>query len=335
MNNLRKQASKQANKPLTKEKTDCLKGVLAIAVLIHHLYQSSGMLRGTICGYILQAVGCWTVAEFFFLSGHGLTVSYHKKGEPYIKQFVKSRIIPFYIVEILLTGIYMVRNCVLSENLSKKIIIQSFLFGDTVIDGGWYLQMQLVLYILWFLVYKISVRDGLKQRMILAGILIICFAMNVLGYTITWYGGIVSFYLGALWAEHEKNITLFLSERINWIGCLILSGIVFNIMYVCGRLLVNYKIGVIAHIISMTAFAICATTFACKTSVECKLTRFLGKISFEIYGIQFLFLDIYRRSKIYSNSIGIYILLVIISTVATAWVLHPVTEKVYHRCRSH
>ena len=37
--------------------SNCLKGIFAICVLIHHLYQGSGLLHDTVIGGVLQAFG--------------------------------------------------------------------------------------------------------------------------------------------------------------------------------------------------------------------------------------------------------------------------------------
>jgi peptidoglycan/LPS O-acetylase OafA/YrhL len=51
--------------------SNCLKGIFAICVLIHHLYQGSGLLHDTVIGGVLQAFGYLSVACFFFISDKG------------------------------------------------------------------------------------------------------------------------------------------------------------------------------------------------------------------------------------------------------------------------
>ena len=305
--------------------------MLAAGVLIHHLYQASGLLRETAIGYTLQAFGYWMVADFFFLSGYGLTISYQNKGIRYTNHFVKNRILPFYMVEALLIIIYAAKDYICTGTFRLKLILQSFLFGGTIIGGGWYLQMQLLLYILWFLVYRTSISNALKRKVVLICILTLCVGMNVLDYAITWYGGILLFYLGILWAENKEKVKSLIDKWASWIICLFLSAAIFFSMYVFSRIFADSEIGVVAHIVSMVAFSVCITSFVCKISLNCNFTRFLGSISFEIYATQFLFLDIFRRSQIYNSNIGGYILCVVVSTVITSLLLHPIVEKIYYR----
>lgn len=51
---------------LSKNNSDCIKGLFALCVLLHHIYQGSGLFRGSILGMGLQALGYLSVAMFFF-----------------------------------------------------------------------------------------------------------------------------------------------------------------------------------------------------------------------------------------------------------------------------
>lgn len=65
---------------LSKENTKALKGIFAVFVLWHHLYQYSALITGTVIGIVFQAMGYLSVGMFFFLSGYGLTTSYRNRG---------------------------------------------------------------------------------------------------------------------------------------------------------------------------------------------------------------------------------------------------------------
>lgn len=328
MDNLDRQTDR-----LSKENTDCLKGILAACVLSHHLFQYSGQLRGTAAGTILQAMGYLAVSEFLFLSGYGLTISYKKRGAIYVLQFAKNRILPFYIVDILLIALYTVKNYVVWGQFQGGLIIQSFLFGNTIVGGGWYLQVQLLLYILWFFIYKSAVAEQAKRRLMLTIILVICFAMNFGGYGTTWYEGIPAFYIGILWAEYRDTIDICLNRWISWFACIIVSGGFFCGTFLCSHLLLNENAQIMTKMLSAVAFVICLTTCLYKMPVNCKLTKDLGKNSFEIYVTQFLFLDAFQKTAV-CRSIKIYVLCVAMATALTASILRPICEAIYCRCKS-
>lgn len=85
-------------KYLSKEQTDCLKGLFAILVLVHHLYQHSGLISNLYLGVLFNSLGYFAVAIFLFLSGFDLEISYKKNGQEYLRGFVRSKIIPFDVV---------------------------------------------------------------------------------------------------------------------------------------------------------------------------------------------------------------------------------------------
>ncbi len=139
---------------LTLAKTNALKGLFAIMVLLHHIGQNTTFLNGTFADMIVETLGYLSVSMFLFLSGYGLSVSHKLKGENYIKTFPKNKILPFYIQNLILIAIYFIFWQIIGETLSTRRIVLSFFFGHTVIKYGWYIQTTLLLYILFFVAFK-------------------------------------------------------------------------------------------------------------------------------------------------------------------------------------
>lgn len=66
---------------LAKQTSISLKGVLALMILIHHIYQQT--LFGSsslLIDYVLRSFGYWGVSAFFMLSGYGLMFSLRNGG---------------------------------------------------------------------------------------------------------------------------------------------------------------------------------------------------------------------------------------------------------------
>ncbi len=65
----------------SREKTECLKGWLAIGVLAHHLFQRTDLIpANSLLGFLFGSLGIYCVSMFFFISGYGLMASYSKNG---------------------------------------------------------------------------------------------------------------------------------------------------------------------------------------------------------------------------------------------------------------
>lgn len=92
-----------------------------LAVLSHHLYQKNGLFERTIVAVYLQAFGFLAVAEFFFLSGYGLTKSYKAQEKAYLNRFLQQRVLPYYSVMVLLVFVYGIEKIFLGIALDKKM----------------------------------------------------------------------------------------------------------------------------------------------------------------------------------------------------------------------
>lgn len=61
--------------------TQNLKGILAVGVLLHHIYQKTDIiLHESVSGFLFQSLGYYCVSLFFFISGFGLMYSFNTIG---------------------------------------------------------------------------------------------------------------------------------------------------------------------------------------------------------------------------------------------------------------
>ena len=65
---------------LQKQNSNLIKGLMAVLVVAHHLYQYSHVIDTPIMSYIFASLGYLAVAVFFFYSGYGLMESYKNRG---------------------------------------------------------------------------------------------------------------------------------------------------------------------------------------------------------------------------------------------------------------
>ena len=312
----------RAEQYLSKENTSCLKGYFALCVLAHHLYQYSGIGRGTITGMCFQMMGYLSVAVFFFFTGYGLMVSANKQN--YIAQFPKKRILPFYLFYVLLIIIYGVYRFLLTKQLPIQHIVQSFLWGETIVPLGWYLQTTTIIYVLYWMVWR-TVKLN-THRFIAFGVLLCtyCFMCRLLDMPSTWYESVFTVFAGMLWANNKEDIDVRLSDRpVSWIA-------VIAVLFIGSVLLqkVSY-IAIGAKMISAVAF-VCLVMMISYCLANSQLinnaaARWLGKFSFGIYVSQGFFLLIQRSNPEFFNSSLIFIL---VSTLGTL-VIGMIMQKTY------
>lgn len=311
------------------ECSNSLKGILAICILAHHLYQYSGLFRNTVLGGCLQSAGYLSVACFFFLSGYGLFISCEKNGTKYIKNFVQHKIVPFYGLILLFTVLYFVEGILLGNVYSIPIIIESFTFGGTIIVNGWYLQVQLLFYFIFFLTFRVTSYDTVRITLICVECLVLCIIMRLVGESSFWYESIFAFPIGMIWGKYFNVFENKFGKKIVCLRTLVLIGVLFCITFIGSHLIEKEMFALVLKMLSAVLFVVSVAIVINFINIENRLTRWLGKYSTEIYALQGLFLILYHSKVINLKNPYIYVIAVITSVFAAAVIVHPATRKIY------
>lgn len=188
---------------LSKQNTDCLKGIFAILVVISHSRNHMAALNDTILGSMLTSAGYLAVAIFFFLSGYGIETQYQRKGKAYIEQFPRKRILSIFLISVVSVLVYACFKQFVYGGITIRDLVLSVLFGQTILAYGWYLQAIVLLYILYYLSHKILPED--KQIVELFIGLIVYIACSVIfADTMLYCQSILAFPFGLVYA-HVRN----------------------------------------------------------------------------------------------------------------------------------
>ena len=316
---------------LSKENTHCLKGILAIGILAHHIYQHSGLFRTgwlRLFGGCLQGLGFVTVALFFFLSGYGLIAAYRKNPQS-IYDFGKHKILPFYLIDLILIVIYLYLHSLSGYHETAVSIIKSLTFGGTVIVNGWYIQVQLLYYIMFYLVFRCC---GEKWRMpVMLGLHAVYMTVCILaGLSSNFYERTFIFVAGMFWYENREKIDGWIEgKKYRWLILWLASCVLFAITY-----LMSYcALTVLFRGVSYFFFVPAVILLLKRVVINNKVTSFLGGISLEIYVLQGIFLVLFHSEKFYISNPYLYVLAVAASTIAAAFISHPLFQSVYRLCR--
>lgn len=314
---------------LSKRNSDCLKGIFAVCVLMHHLYQNSGLLHNSVLGTGLQLLGYVSVGVFFFLSGYGLLYSYQQKGKEYLRAFPRKRLLPFYLMMILLIVIYSVYMLIMGETLTLSAVAQSFLFGATVISKGWYLQMQLLCYICFYFVFSVCRKKttGLTVLTLLTAVYIL--VMMLLDYSASWYVSTPLFTAGMWFACCKDGIDAWLQNRRNWLLAFLGAGILFSAAYMGYRSTDLKWLDAALLTLQECAFVLGVLLVIGKVRLDCRLTRMLGAISLEVYVMQGMCLSFFQSRVVNIQNPYLYVAAVSISTVVLAAAIHPVMKAIF------
>lgn len=313
---------------LDKETTICLKGVLAVMVLISHLHGRVDLFDSSILGTMFSAFGYLAVSVFFFLSGYGLEKSNCIKTN-YIAELPRKRIFPFYCLCCLMILIYIMRDILFGNSISGVAIIQSFVFGQTVVDNGWYLQAQLVFYIIFYLCYRYG--NSKKKLLLILGITMYCLFCVVIGLSTTWYEASYCFVLGVLFAENENKSSnlcnAIKTPCIYYLFYTAMFGLFLVALYFGNKSILPETGRIAIKLISALLFSVLAVSALSLIEIRNCVTRFLGNISLEIYLLQGIFLDLFMETIPVLNE-WFYMLIVTMSTIVSAIIFNPVFKKI-------
>lgn len=274
----------------SKSVTDCVKGYMCICVLIHHLYQHSGFFSHTYFGHFLQMLGYWAVGVFLFVSGYGLMFSFKNK-EGYLKTFFSRRSFPLYFSYAVLVIIYF---AVFPENISLEFVLRSFLWGGTVVYTGWFFQMILPLYLIFYLSFRFVKKT-------LTGFVLFLLFCGAYAFACTRCGQrhmeILLFVFGMFMALIKDKFDVFL-KRFLWLLIAGVFAVFFSVYMIYVRSVVMGKFSMSDNLLNLliiisdmavAVFVVCVCYFSTKKGIpliENPFSRWISKYSLEIYGLQ-------------------------------------------------
>ena len=190
---------------LSKDKSNAVKGVLAILIVFHHFSTTCD-----ISGFSeFRRWGAIIVSVFFFMSGYGLGRSMTLKGKAYLSNFLnhrlwKSVILP-YAIALIIFLVY----------LNVDVPDASTLVGDwsrgiTLLPNAWFIVALALMYLGFYFINKTSSRcHDVKMFLYTLVYIIIVYS---LGFDRCWYVSVIMFPLGMLYADKENELVTLLNR---------------------------------------------------------------------------------------------------------------------------
>ena len=319
------------NKELDVGTSSSLKGIFACMVLLCHLHARVSLFSSNILGTLFSAFGYLAVSGFFFLSGYGLQESLTSKTN-YIKYFPKKKIFPFFLVCSFTILIYLFRDILVGQNIHIISLLQSFLFGKTIVDNGWYLQTILLFYIIFYLFNKFinmskinRVASNIILIFVFASYSLFCFIFKM---STTWYEASLCFPLGILYSQNKEKINLFVFKRKHTVVLFVFIFVGFILtLFLGNKQILIMPIRTSIKMISSLFFCVLSIILALTINIKNVVTSFLGKISLEIYLLQGIFLNLFKKQFIIENDI-LYIFIVLTFTILFSLLFHPLYKRI-------
>ncbi len=314
------------NNYMSKEYTNCVRGIFAILVVVHHIYQKSGFLFGTFMETILRALGYLCVAMFFFYSGYGLMLSSRK--ENYLNSFFKKRFAPLYIFYVIVVILYTLWTLLVDGVIPFKRVGQSFLFGGTIITNGWYMQTTFVSYILYFFCFKIFKSPQAKIGAFGITIIAYCAICALCGLENYWFQTIPCMVLGMVFCYKKGAIDEILKNH-KWL-ILILSAVLYVGCFALSALTNGFILFNVLYTLIFVCFAVTLSYILRNTSIIYnKFFGVCGNYSLEIYLAHGFFIRLIK----YMPNIFLYIAVVFGGTFVVSILMKLIYKQILRLCK--
>ena len=308
---------------LSVDNTNALRGIMAIAIVLHHLseHSTSGRLFP-----LLNHIGYLLVAVFFFLSGYGLMVSFQRKGKAYLEGFWKRRILFFVIVLLLDTLLYAAFNLLNGQKFSATEFLLSFVNGHPLAIASWYIFVQIYFYAFFAVVYRHCNSEAYRLALMFLLITSCDLLFFLLDYPSQWIYSNYGFFLGLFWATYKPQINSKLEQNYFLYLVVIVSLFIgFSIL----PKIMDAKWGYLfCRVISTPCFALFVLLLLYKIHFVGCFWQKMSAISLEIYLLHSLVYRFFRSNIIHIDNDVLWALATIIISVLISLPAHQVNMKI-------
>lgn len=339
--------------PLSLDKSKCVQGFCAVAIILHHLSQRLANNGDAGALSMFTNIGVIFVGIFFFFSGYGLFKSLKTKKD-YLKGFFKKRLptilVPFYMCILIFT----VCAFITGRQFDIGSIIATITGWSLINTHMWYIVEIAVLYVIFYFVFRFIKKENVAiavMGVLTAGVTVFSlllghgenFSCRYWFMGEWWFNTTLLFFVGILIARNESFLLNFAKKTYRFALplCIIITGVLY---YFTQYALNNFsyyaesaesmgypqKFICLGFQLPMAIFAVISVLLIMmKIKFSNPVLKFLGTIALELYLIHNLFLEGLANNNIGNLSgSGIYVVLTVLLSIALAAVIHGIDKYI-------
>lgn len=311
---------------LNKDNMNKIKGIACIMVVICHV---TSQLEGEGILALTANLGYLAVGLFFFWSGYGLMYSLSNK-QNYLSGFIVRRFIPvllpFWVTNIL----FLIRNTIFfHQNPDAGTIFRSIIGLELINKQAWYVQVILVVYILFFICCKVlkekkKVIYAMTLLVLISNLAFIITSQYALGQSLLFVIGMwTAFYSENKMFRHKlATVLMFVLTALTYLYYTVIR---WHVPIGDIRLLNN-----LVMTVSQCGFTLCCMILWRKIKINSKISEYIGHISYEVYLVQQLCIDacIFAFA---GKSHTLTLVSSILLTVLAGWIIHKLLNPLVKR----
>ena len=310
-----------------------VKGILACTVVASHL---PGYVTHFLPGISFAVFGASSVGVFYLLSGYGVYYSLQNQKN-YFSHFIRKRFVKILVPFVIMVVLYITLDMAVNHT-SFRFYVDLLLMGYPV-SNSWYVFACLLCYVCFRFSFGKKNRSFCKSIILLVSLVAVYIFLVacVLHWASWWYITVMMFPVGILIARFRNRVSGFL-VKYKWpvLTAALLASVAAYFSSAFMRRVCSVSLEVrylINEILMAWTFAALIVTVFSNCSVKNRISQFLGGISFEIYLYHGLSMTLLKpivfgivENPVYAEEL--FSMLVVLLTIAAAYIMHKVNDKV-------
>lgn len=222
---------------MSKDSTDAIKGIFILLVFFRHANEyvkKSGFDYSSLADSLFSMTDSFLnqliVVMFLFFSGYGIIYSISNKGDSYISNIPKHRILNTLLNFDIAVACFIILSFIIGHSFDTKTIILSFTGWESVGNSNWYIFVILICYLSTWLVFALNRgnRSILTAALLNFGLLMIAtIALALAGKPSHWYNTIFAYPIGMMFGLFKERFDSLVNKK--YAACLIGAVICFAI----------------------------------------------------------------------------------------------------------
>ena len=265
---------------LSISQTTCINGIFVIFVFLSHFCQyvdTSSLPYFQPYLFLRSHLGQLIVAPFLFYSGYGIMEQIKKKGNEYVNDIPRKRVIRIWLHFALAVLLFLIVDVLIGDYYSTNQIILSFFAWESIGNSNWYIFAILIMYFATYVGFKCCSQK--KTSIILVGAFscIYIVTMHFFKDGSWWYDTVLCYPAGMALSYGKEKLQRWI-ERYK-VSALFICVLVTLLLYMLQG-------NIIAHELLAILFCLDIILICSFIRIENKVLLFLGKHTFEIYILQ-------------------------------------------------
>ena len=275
---------------LDKTQTKAIQGVFVVIVLFSHFssYVTMENRLDEWFVFINNRIGQLMVTMFLFYSGYGIMQSIKRKGEDYVKGFLRHRVMPVYgrfFVSVILFLIVDAALGLLGDTYSLVDCLLAFTAWTSIGNSTWFMFATFMLYAFVFVSFRLLIKKDLKIPLSILTALTLGY---ILAFSLLiqrgawWYNTILCFPFGMWFSYYLGQVEKIRKNNKLYAPTFLTMAALFFALYLLQDRL-PFAWGYCLMSLAFTALVI---LFTMRVAIGNKILNFFGSHVFSIYMLQ-------------------------------------------------